>query len=102
MGNAQRADHAACRDPGRPLPPEMGNDPDRELPPLCRRSAAAQCGRQGTMVLTARGERAGDQGEAGMSEIRKIITMREMIFSELGAAAARPTVRAAGIAVIRN
>ncbi|HZU91127.1 MAG TPA: amino acid synthesis family protein, partial [Stellaceae bacterium] len=37
-----------------------------------------------------------------MSEIRKIITMREMIFSELGAAAARPTVRAAGIAVIRN
>jgi hypothetical protein len=37
-----------------------------------------------------------------MIEIRKIITMREVVFSELGIAASRPTVRAAGIAVIRN
>jgi hypothetical protein len=37
-----------------------------------------------------------------MIEIRKIITMREMVLSELGVAAPRPTVRAAGIAVIRN
>ena len=37
-----------------------------------------------------------------MTEIRKLITMREVVFSELGVAAARPIVRAAGIAVIRN
>ncbi len=37
-----------------------------------------------------------------MTEIRKIITIREVVFSELGIAAPRPTVRAAGIAVIRN
>lgn len=37
-----------------------------------------------------------------MTEIRKIITMREVVFSELGVAASRPIVRAAGIAVIRN
>ena len=37
-----------------------------------------------------------------MIEIRKIITMRETIFSELGVAASRPTTRAVGMAVIRN
>jgi len=37
-----------------------------------------------------------------MTEIRKIITLREVIYSELGQAAARPVVRAVGIAVIRN
>ena len=37
-----------------------------------------------------------------MIEIRKTITIREVVFSELGTAASRPTVRAAGIAVIRN
>ena len=37
-----------------------------------------------------------------MVEIRKIITTREMILSELGAAAARPIVRAVGMAVIVN
>ena len=37
-----------------------------------------------------------------MVEIRKIITMREVVFSELGVAAPRPVVRAVGIAVIRN
>jgi hypothetical protein len=37
-----------------------------------------------------------------MIEIRKIITMREAIFSELGVAASRPTTRAVGMAVIRN
>jgi hypothetical protein len=37
-----------------------------------------------------------------MIEIRKIITMREAIFSELGVAASRPTIRAVGMAVIRN
>ena len=35
-----------------------------------------------------------------MIEIRKIITMREAIFSELGVAASRPTIRAVGMAVI--
>lgn len=40
--------------------------------------------------------------EADMIEIRKIITMREAIFSELGVAAARPTIRAVGMVVIRN
>jgi hypothetical protein len=37
-----------------------------------------------------------------MLEIRKIVTMREVIFSELGVAAAKPVVRAIGLAVIRN
>jgi hypothetical protein len=37
-----------------------------------------------------------------MTEIRKIVTLREVIFSELGHAAPRPVVRAVGIAVIRN
>ena len=37
-----------------------------------------------------------------MIETRKIITMREVVFSELGVAAARPVVRAVGMAVIRN
>jgi len=37
-----------------------------------------------------------------MTEIRKIITLREVIFSELGHQAPRPIVRAIGIGVIRN
>ena len=37
-----------------------------------------------------------------MVDIRKIITMREIVLSELGAAAPRPVVRAVGMAVIRN
>jgi hypothetical protein len=37
-----------------------------------------------------------------MVEIRKIITTRETIFSELGVAALRPVVRAVGMAVILN
>jgi len=37
-----------------------------------------------------------------MTEIRKIVTLREVIFSELSAPALRPIVRAVGIAVIRN
>jgi amino acid synthesis protein len=37
-----------------------------------------------------------------MIEIRKTITLRETIFSELGVEAARPITRAVGIAVIRN
>jgi hypothetical protein len=37
-----------------------------------------------------------------MIEIRKIITSREAVFSELGVEAVRPTVRAVGMAVIRN
>jgi hypothetical protein len=37
-----------------------------------------------------------------MLEIRKIVTTREVTFSELGVAAARPVVRAVGMAVIRN
>jgi hypothetical protein len=35
-------------------------------------------------------------------DIRKIVTLREVIFSELGRPAARPIVRAVGMAVIRN
>jgi hypothetical protein len=34
-----------------------------------------------------------------MVDIRKIITMREVVLSELGVAAPRPVVRAVGIAV---
>ena len=37
-----------------------------------------------------------------MLEIRKLVTTREVIFSELGVAAPRPVVRAVGMAVIRN
>src|SRR5580693_1892849 len=37
-----------------------------------------------------------------MLEIRKIVTIREVIFSELGVVAAKPVVRAIGMAVIRN
>jgi hypothetical protein len=37
-----------------------------------------------------------------MTDIRKIITLREVVFSELGHEALRPVVRAVGIAVIRN
>jgi hypothetical protein len=37
-----------------------------------------------------------------MTEIRKIITLREVVFSELGHDAPRPIVRAIGIGVIRN
>ena len=37
-----------------------------------------------------------------MTDIRKIVTWREVTFSELGHAAPRPIVRAVGIAVIRN
>ena len=37
-----------------------------------------------------------------MGDIRKIITVREMVLSELGVAAPRPVVRAVGMAVIIN
>jgi len=37
-----------------------------------------------------------------MIEIRKIITLHETIFSELGVEANRPTTRAVGMAVIRT
>jgi len=37
-----------------------------------------------------------------MVDIRKIITTREMVLSELGVSAPRPVVRAVGIAVILN
>jgi hypothetical protein len=37
-----------------------------------------------------------------MVEIRKLITTREVVLSELGVAAPRPVVRAVGMAVIRN
>ena len=37
-----------------------------------------------------------------MVKIRKIIILRETVFSELGVEAARPTTRAVGMAVIRN
>jgi hypothetical protein len=37
-----------------------------------------------------------------MLEVRKIVTTREVTFSELGAVAAKPIVRAVGMAVIRN
>jgi amino acid synthesis protein len=37
-----------------------------------------------------------------MIEIRKTITIRETVFSELGVEAARPITRAVGMAVIRN
>jgi Amino acid synthesis len=37
-----------------------------------------------------------------MLEIRKIVTTREAIYSELGVETPRPTIRAVGMAVIRN
>jgi hypothetical protein len=37
-----------------------------------------------------------------MTQIRKIVTLREVVFSELGVPATRPIVRAVGMAVIRN
>lgn len=37
-----------------------------------------------------------------MTDIRKILTLREVIFSELGHKAARPIVRAVGIGIIDN
>src|SRR5215472_16862360 len=37
-----------------------------------------------------------------MIEIRKTITLRETMFSELGIEASRPVTRAVGMAVIRN
>src|SRR5215469_11289545 len=40
--------------------------------------------------------------EERMIEIRKIITTRETVFSDLGVEAARPIPRAVGMAVIRN
>lgn len=37
-----------------------------------------------------------------MIDIRKIVTIREAVMSEMGVAAPRPVVRAVGLAVIRN
>ena len=37
-----------------------------------------------------------------MTDIRKLVTLREVVFSELGREAPRPIVHAVGIAVIRN
>lgn len=37
-----------------------------------------------------------------MTDIRKIVTLREVIFSEMGHAAAQPIVRAVGIGIIHN
>ncbi|HKS88476.1 MAG TPA: amino acid synthesis family protein [Stellaceae bacterium] len=37
-----------------------------------------------------------------MTDIRKIVTLREVVFSELGHAVPQPIVRAVGIGVIRN
>ena len=53
MGNAERADHAACRDPRHPLSPEMGSASPRKLPALRRGSDVDQRRRQGKMVLIA-------------------------------------------------
>ena len=46
--------------------------------------------------------RRGLKGVEIMIEIRKTITLRETVFSELGVEAARPITRAVGMAVIRN
>jgi hypothetical protein len=40
--------------------------------------------------------------EETIVEIRKIITTREVVVSELGVAVPQPVVRAVGMAVIRN
>ena len=37
-----------------------------------------------------------------MTEIRKLVTLREVVFSEMGRKAARPIVRAVGIGIIDN
>ena len=37
-----------------------------------------------------------------MAEIRKLVTLREVVFSEIGHKAARPIVRAVGIGIIQN
>jgi hypothetical protein len=37
-----------------------------------------------------------------MIEFRKIVTLREAVFSEMGVAAARPVIRAVGMGVVRN
>src|SRR5256714_12794729 len=37
-----------------------------------------------------------------MTDIRKIVTLREVVYSELGHKAARPILRAVGIGIIRN
>src|SRR5207244_12090795 len=52
LGDAQRADHPAHRDLGCALSPEVGRDPARELPAVRGKSAVAQRGRQGKVVLT--------------------------------------------------
>src|SRR5262249_30224376 len=51
--------------------------------------------------VCARGS-AGHEQEGTMVDIRKIITTREAIFSELAATPPRPVVRAVGMAVILN
>jgi hypothetical protein len=40
--------------------------------------------------------------EEPMTDVRKIVTLREVTFSELGHKAARPIVRAVGIGIIHN
>ena len=52
------------------------------------------------MIVKSR--RRSQDMEDAMVGIRKLITMREMIYSELGVAASRPVVRAVGMAVILN
>ena len=42
------------------------------------------------------------KGKEIMIEIRKLITTRETVFSELGVEANRPITRAVGMAVIHN
>ena len=52
------------------------------------------------MLTSARWLRV--RGNGDVIEIRKIISLRETIFSELGVEANRPITRAVGMAVIRN
>src|SRR5262245_33940577 len=59
-------------------------------------SGGATSGREG------RTNYPGANKEGVMIDIRKIVTMREMVLSELGVAAPRPIVRAVGMAVILN
>ncbi|HEX3861868.1 MAG TPA: amino acid synthesis family protein [Stellaceae bacterium] len=40
--------------------------------------------------------------EAAINTIRKIVTLREVVFAEMGRQAPRPVVRAVGIGIIRN
>jgi hypothetical protein len=42
------------------------------------------------------------EGEESMIEVRKTVTLRETVFSELDVEASRPIARAVGLAVIRN